>query len=126
MGLSRACALVLGLLALTIQTFTVQTHVHGFGPHAGGVPGATLALADLAPDQLSAVGGNPHDAPPDTSDQTGCPLCQSYVAAGLAILPWIISLIGAAQSFLPIAANPATRDLAPSHFWLSRGPPLAV
>jgi len=124
-GLSRVCALVLGLFALTIQSFAVQTHVHGLGPDAGDLSqGAALPIASITPDQAPAAGGDPGDNHSPSSDQIGCPICQSYVAAGLAILPITISLRDPGRLFLPIAANPSAHLLASTHIWRSRGPPL--
>ena len=82
-------ALLAALLALTIQLFVVQTHIHGDGvwPGISSAPGLS---AD------GAITGRVHhpDKFPIKDDPSNCPLCQEFAHAGgylysvqIAILP---------------------------------------
>jgi hypothetical protein len=108
-GKSPAFALV-ALLAVFLQAFVVQTHVHGPAPIRIGIERPS---ADHP--ELHALAGDEH--------QIACALCQTLASAGAATLPSAASVLasGAASTAAIIAIALAPRAL--SHAWRSRAPP---
>lgn len=123
---------LLALLALAIQSFVVQTHIHI--PQATGraqtVSIVALAQTILASPAADAVQDNqpaPRDRFPITEDPSNCPLCQEVAhsgqfvasAASLASVP-----LSATVSFI-VFAEVAPYVFAASHTWRGRAPPQA-
>jgi len=121
--------ILVGLIALALQSFVVQTHIHI--PHASGslqtvslIALATGAVVDTdSSDQTQA----PRDKYPITEDPSNCPLCQAFAYSG----QFLHSV-----SFLATLPFPVTvrfvvfREIAPalfaaSHNWQVRAPPAA-
>jgi hypothetical protein len=134
-GLKRAGIFVpfaaLAFLAVLVQGFVVQTHIHipqGAGK-AQTVSLITLAAAAFA-DKPHAAGDTcadtPRDKYPINGDPLNCPLCQETVHCG----EYVQS--AAAAATLPPSANihfvvfAETLPLAfrASHFWRGRAPPI--
>ncbi len=128
-SLSRLLMVLVGLVALALQSFVVQTHIHI--PRATGslqtvslIALATGAVVDSDPsDQTQA----PRDKYPITEDPSNCPLCQAFAYSGqfihsvsfLATLPFPVTV-----SFV-IFREIAPARFAASHNWRGRAPPLA-
>ena len=127
-SLRQVTIFLLALMALAIQSFVVQTHIHRqiLAAANGGV------LAAFADNFGSASGRGveqpsaPRDQLPGDGDPTNCPLCQSFAHSGqfvhsgavLAYIPaWLTFHFIVATDVLPAL-------LAVSHSWYSRGPPL--
>ena len=123
-------AMMLGLLALAVQSFIVQTHLHipqatGKAQTVSVVTLAGAAVADKAgvADSKSAA---PRDKYPINEDPSNCPLCQeiahsgqfAHNAAVLAILPRAVAV----NFILFDEALPSFQ--AATHIWLSRAPPI--
>ena len=120
----------LALLALAVQSFVVQTHihipqVHGRAQTVSLITLAATAVADKAPVTADASTPAPHDKYPINEDPSNCPLCQEvahsgqYVtsAAALAALPFSVTV-----NF--VVFNEALPSfLAASHIWQGRAPP---
>jgi len=116
---------ILGLLAVIIQSFVVQTHIHI--PQATGasqsVSVVTLAKVFVAGSSASA----PRDKYPINEDPTNCPLCQEIAHSGqfvqsaavLAYVPVWISIY-----FIPFREALPSRAAA-GHSWQGRAPPRA-
>jgi hypothetical protein len=103
------------LLALLLQVFLVQTHIHPASlPLSLGVERAEASDNDLSGAELSA---------PD-DHQVGCVLCEVLAASGAVALPDASSLVEAesARSEAAILAL-AQAPRAHSHYWRSRAPP---
>lgn len=125
---ARWAMIVLGVLALFIQSFVVQTHIHI--PQATG-KAQTLSLITLAAaavDRLEIDNANgPRDRFPITGDPTNCPLCQEVTHSGqfvgstaaLAALPVTVNV-----SFI-VFADAEPYIFAASHTWRGRAPPQA-
>ena len=129
-SLSQLLMVFIGLVALALQSFVVQTHIHI--PHASGsvqtvslIALATGAVVDSDPS--SGQTPAPRDKYPITEDPSNCPLCQAFAYSG----QFVHSV-----SFLATLPFPVTvrfvifREIAPalfaaSHNWRSRAPPLA-
>ena len=119
-----------GLLAVALQSFVVQTHIHVQQPavraHTVGL--ITLAAAAVADSELaSAQAGAPVDKYPINRDPANCPLCKELTHSGQYV---------SSASVLATLPFPATvnfivfREIAPSRFaashtWRGRAPPLA-
>ena len=113
---------LLGVLAIAIQCFVVQTHVHG---------AANWTAANLQAIAAAEPGDNSRGAPasPLNHDSGGdCYLCQSAVA-GTAVLSSLPTLPSIQLNFIAVGA--AIVRAAPllalrSHTWRSRAPPLPL
>jgi hypothetical protein len=123
---SRILLILLALVALTIQTLVIQSHVHG--PQAASrVQSANLitlgaGLADTKGDQATGARGDKY---PVNDDPSNCPLCQAFGHSGqfvastaiLVSLPYFIAV-----SFVVFRESvPALFALR--HSWQSRAPP---
>jgi hypothetical protein len=118
-----------GLLAVTLQSFVVQTHIHVQQPavHARALGLTTLAAASVANSELAATeAGAPVDKYPINRDPANCPLCKELTHSGVYV---------SNASVLATLPFPATvnfivfREIAPSlfaasHNWRGRAPPL--
>lgn len=113
-------ALIAALLALAIQLFVVQTHIHGDGawPGLSSAPGVSADGANT---------GRVHhpDKFPIRDDPSNCPLCQEFAHSGgylhsvqIAVLPRSAA-IGVA-SFAFEFSEPRQHI---SHPWFGRAPP---
>ena len=110
----RPVAIFLCLLALMIQGYVVQTHVH---------QAAGLQLIDLnTPDSPKA----PQGEDPLGDDSANCPFCQEMMQVGNFILPvapilsppiLVNSDIVTFPEMIPVSGE--------SHSWRGRGPPRA-
>jgi hypothetical protein len=116
----------LGLLALAIQSFVVQTHIHNpaenFVPSLSGITHVASNLATKA--SASNPDTTPHDKFPADDDPKNCPLCQAMAIAGHAILPAVLPL--SLQLYITIDVVvfiDAINVPSVSHNWQSRGPP---
>jgi hypothetical protein len=127
---SRWPIVLLAFLAIFIQSFVVQTHIH-FPKNAGvsqSVSLTTLAkalisgpAAQTADDRATA----PRDKYPINEDPSNCPLCQEVAHSGqfvqsasvLAFVPAWISV-----HFIPFAEALPSLSAA-SHSWQTRAPP---
>jgi hypothetical protein len=121
----RVAAVLLCLLACTLQSFVAQTHVHSrpsqtpdsAGYHAG-------ALSDTASPLSIPDDDYPKHGRRDSS--TSCPLCQIVLHGGAAPAPTFASSLPvlAATSLAPLEQAPAGAVVAVSFSWQGRAPPL--
>jgi hypothetical protein len=98
-------------VALLLQSFAVQTHIHSASDEIGGVfrsAGHTAAPAQSPLDKAA-----------------GCPLCQAIVHAGVFVAPSVplvylpFSWVGVARPVFAVPSEPA----GVVHDWRSRAPP---
>jgi hypothetical protein len=121
---------LIGLLAVTIQSFVVQTHIHVPQMSARAQPAGFLTLiatsagtADLSTTKTSA----PADQYPINRDPANCPLCKLLTHSG----QYVSSVSVLATLPFPVTVNFIVfREIAPSRFaashnWRGRAPPLA-
>ena len=107
-------ALFAALLAVLLQAFVVQTHVHAFGPPAATQQSAAAGAADTA--HVAAA-----------HDQGACVFCETLAGSGRATLTQSAVAITADRAVHDGAARvvqPAAR--AVSHAWRSRAPPIRL
>ena len=124
--LARKAGLGGAILALAIQAFVVQTHVHlhtdqlAFG-RAGNVQVATFESQARS---LRSSEGKSRPIPAD-DDRDHCALCQALAVIGNALAPDAPSLAMPAEiSFVIVLPLDDSFHVATlSHDWLSRGPP---
>jgi len=110
----RVTAILLCLLACTVQSFVAQTHVHARKDVLSGVAGYVV------PDDDSGK----HSG---RSSDTSCPLCQIVLHGGAAPAPAIYvgnltlqaAAIAAADDQVPLGTS-----IAVSFNWQGRAPPL--
>jgi hypothetical protein len=119
-----------GLLAVALQSFVVQTHIHIQQPvvQAQAVRLVTLAAASVAGSEHAATQAKaPVDKYPINRDPANCPLCKELTHSGVFV---------SSASVLATLPFPATvnfivfREIAPSRFaashtWRGRAPPRA-
>lgn len=121
--------IAIGFLALFLQSFVVQTHIHipqGATGKAQTVSLITLAAAAVDRAVPSDAKG-PRDRFPITEDPSNCPICQEVTHSGqfvasaaiLAALP-----VTATFSFI-VFTEAAPYIFAASHTWRGRAPPKA-
>lgn len=127
----RFVVMMLGLLALAVQSFVVQTHIHI--PQAAG-KAQTVSLMTLAAVVVTDKSGMalhgapvaPRDKYPINEDPSNCSLCQEIAHSGqfmhstavLAVLPFAVSV-----NFI-IFAEALPSFFAVSHIWRGRAPPV--
>ena len=119
-----------GLLAVALQSFVVQTHIHipQAVAHAQALKFVTFAAGSVAGSEHTAVGTKaPADKYPLNRDPANCPLCKELTHSGVYV---------SSASVVATLPFPATvkfivfREIAPSRFaashtWRGRAPPLA-
>jgi hypothetical protein len=120
---------LLSVLAVAIQCFFVQTHVHGFGP---SVPGSAAIVSLDVGHELLETHADHHShkkgVPPHRhGGQQNCYLCQTALASA-AILSSSPVLVVLERDFTALApALHRVAETAPrSHNWQSRAPPLQL
>lgn len=110
----RRFAALLALVAVFLNAFVVQTHLHTIAPfHAAAIE----RQADGADDTHATV----------THEQAGCVICQALASGANAPLPDAALALLTARHAETAAVAEATNAPEPAaHFWRSRAPPLAV
>ena len=119
---------LLGLLAVALQSFVVQTHIHVQQPaaHTQALGLITLAAASVN-DSVSSQAGVPTDNYPINRDPANCPLCKELTHSG----QYVSSASVLTTLPFPVTVNLIVfREIAPtlfaaSHTWRGRAPPLA-
>ena len=117
-----------GLLAVTLQSFVVQTHIHIQQPvvrtQAMGL--ITLVAASVSDSVTGQVGAST-DNYPINRDPANCPLCKELTHSG----QYVSSASVLTTLPFPVTVNLIVfREIAPtrfaaSHTWRGRAPPLA-
>lgn len=127
--LSQQIAVLLGIIAILIQGFGVQTHIHPRQPPAhfhiadvvaGSVPVTDLDLTAIAETATALPGQYPTD-----DGTANCPLCQEFAhfgqfihgSAALAGLPFLVAVS------VVVFAEIGVSLFAVSHIWRGRAPP---
>jgi hypothetical protein len=105
------------LFAFTLQTYVIQTHIHGAAP---------TGIAKLALDKSAAREQRP-DKLPTGNDPANCPICQEILHTGFFVTPSaaVLPLPAVAVSIAPTVIDIKAAVEAHSHSWKSRAPPLA-
>jgi len=127
---SRISFLLLALLALTIQSLVVQTHIHI--PQTAGLP-QTVSVTTLAQSLVSSAAvqtaddraNAPRDKYPINEDPSNCPLCQEIAHSGQFVHS--VAALAAVPAFVSVhfvVFSEALPSLfAVSHSWRGRAPP---
>ena len=101
------------LLALVVQGFATQTHLH---------------WQKISPDSFAAAANHlpGHDKNPLNEDPANCPICEQIIHAGQFVAPAWLSpfLLVLAISTIEIVNVALPGFDAVSHSWRGRGPPL--
>lgn len=115
---ARTLFTLAALLAVFLQAFAVQTHVHAYGF-------ASAPVVAQASDNGEASDDTAHASL--AHEQTLCVICQALASSGRALVPEVpaIALVASATSQLAaIEIRDAPRAIA--HAWQSRAPPTAL
>ena len=129
-GLPHLFVAMFGFLAVALQSFVVQTHIHVQTPayRTQAVSLITLAATSFAGFENDAgQSGLPADNYPVNRDPANCPLCKELTHSGqyvssasvLATLPFAVSVN------VIVFREIAPSLFAASHTWRGRAPPLA-
>jgi hypothetical protein len=114
---ARAAFTLAALLAVFLQAFVVQTHIHTSGLLA---PPAYEQTVDTASEHIAHV-----TIAPD--HQQGCIICQALTTNASAALPGAASVAIATNASYETAALQIRRaPRALTHSWQSRAPPIAA
>lgn len=108
----RTATVFAALLAVFLQAFVVQTHIHA-APFAPIKVGVERSLDTSGETHVSI--GSEH--------QRFCVVCQTLAAAGAAMLPSAASPIAADTDDAEAVAAIARAPRAHTHSWRSRAPP---
>ncbi len=112
---SRAVVTLVALIAIALQAFIVQTHVHAFA-----APVAIAAQADQASADHTEHASNVHA-------QAACVICMTLAASGRATLATSTALPAEHVATFEVATFVLPRaPPAISHAWQSRAPPIAL
>jgi hypothetical protein len=114
----RAAFTLAALLAVFLQAFVVQTHIHTSGLLT------QPAYERVADDSASGDGAHATAA---LDHQQGCVICQALAANGGAALPdaaFVAATTNAAYETAALEIRRAPR--AVTHSWQSRAPPIAA
>jgi hypothetical protein len=108
----RRLVTLFALLALFLQSFAVQTHIHQLAP----IPAVTQAAHAPAPSPLKSQ---------DPIDQANCRLCQELAHSSVFVGPAATSLSLGLLLVAVVFLNPlaAVVIAAPRFSWQSRAPP---
>ena len=130
-SLPRWLLLSFCLLAMAVQSFIVQTHIHAPGAVAPRAvisessAAATLVAVALPAESVPAPVPGPPPIPID--EDQNCPLCQQFHGAGQFFAP--SAALFALPSFANVRIVPldiaAVPEHQPSHNWRGRAPPQA-
>ena len=134
--MSHWLVMMLGLLALAVQSFVVQTHIHipqsaGRSQSVSLITLAAAAVADRVVAERTGVVSDlsapaiPRDKYPINEDPSNCPLCQEISHSGqfvqsaafVAALPFSINV-----HFI-VFDEALPSFFAVSHIWQGRAPP---
>jgi hypothetical protein len=123
---------VLAFLAITLQSFVVQTHIHipqgaGKAQTVSLITLAGAAFAERTHQAGDVCADAPRDKYPVNGDPLNCPLCQEAAHCGAYVQS------AAAASILPptvnfrfvVFAEALSPSFRGSHFWRGRAPPTA-
>ena len=117
-----------GLLALAVQSFVVQTHIHRLILN----PAASIHVAldsdknlPVAQKSGGSAPSGPTDRYPLDGDPANCPICQEIAHAGAVLHSTTIAVALAISSSTPRTFVPESDCFtsAVSHAWRSRAPP---
>ena len=115
-GLRRLAAFA-ALLAIVLQTFVIQTHVHGAGLGVR-IDHSTLTLGGVGAGQVVVTAEKADD---------DCALCQALATGGRALLTEKAALAAHFGRVVQGADFAIARvSVRPGHSWQSRAPPIAL
>lgn len=123
-SLDRIPAL-LALLAIVIQCFVVQSHIHA--PLGAAFAPAASGITQPGTDSDEGSANLPRGKFPGGDDPSNCRLCQELVHAGRFVTPVVALLVAplVITLWLLVLSKASPAPLMGSHTWRSRAPPQA-
>jgi hypothetical protein len=116
---------LLGLLALTMQSMVVQTHVHYSAVSSGAKAGILSILSQDGAPIAAAGNSKPAGKSDSNSDQSNCPLCQAFANSSQfthSVVLFSAPLLTGQAIYL--AVHEAVPSFAAvNHSWYGRAPP---
>lgn len=111
-------AVFAALLAVFLQAFAIQTHVHAFGVAGPSAYAQAAGEAALSSDAVHVTAAD---------HQTICAVCEAFANSGRAALPEAPVIAAQTNAAYETAALEIRRvPRALTHSWQSRAPPIAV
>ena len=119
---ARHIVVLFTFVAIAIQSFVVQTHIHRAGEQS--------IISFLSFDQATKAaptGKRPVDKFPDSDDPSNCPICQEFHASGAFVAPTaaVLALPFYIHLSLIVFREPTVAIRVLSHSWQDRAPPEA-
>lgn len=111
----RQAFTLVALLAVFLQAFVIQTHVH--------TPVAPLPASYSQPANDGVHSEASHAVASNAHHQLVCALCQVLATAGAAVLPSAAVMLHTAQTNAEAIIALALAPRVHSHSWRSRAPP---
>ncbi|MDZ4690560.1 hypothetical protein [Terricaulis sp.] len=112
--MARGVFTLAALLAVFLQAFVIEPHVHSANPMAAAIA-------------ASSVHQERHQQASLSHEQTACLVCQALAANGGALLQANATVT--APAFFAATATPRVLHVAPravAHSWRSRAPPIEL
>ena len=120
---------LLALLAVALQSFVVQTHIH-IGQGSGGIQTMSIAtaarhIAAVDPVAAASQAATPRDKYPINEDPSNCPLCQEFAHSGPFVQSTavLIALAPCVTVAFILFSEALPSFFAVSHNWRGRAPP---
>lgn len=101
---ARLVIALVALFSLAVQSYLVQTHIHG--------ESGTEITAPV-------TAGFGHSTPADKDNPDNCPICQAFTLAGAFLAPTLV-VLATALAYVELAPNHAAEGIDLSLFRLSR------
>jgi hypothetical protein len=127
MALWRRVLVALTVVAVGLQSYAVQTHMHLLATAEAGVPyhdGKAPNWASRADIQRIGVPAKQNNNAPG-DDSSNCPLCQEFFVAGNYVAPAAIAVLPPTLNVAPVVLETPAVSYASvnSHIWQGRAPP---
>ena len=126
---ARVAMGLLALLAVALQSFVVQTHIH-MRQGSGGIQTMSIVtaarhIAEAAPVAEASQAATPRDKYPINEDPSNCPLCQEIAHSGPFVhsAAALIALPSSVAVHFILFSEALPSFFAVSHGWKSRAPP---
>jgi hypothetical protein len=113
LSLARRLVVLVAAFAFVLQSYVVQTHIHGLLARVGGAVGVTTQHAPGA------------EKSPFDHGSADCPLCQAVIHAGAFVAPAapLLHLPFTWTNAAAVVFTAVATSAASAHDWQSRAPP---
>ena len=128
---ARVAMGLIALLAVALQSFVVQTHIHmgqGSGVQTMSIVTAARHIAAVAPVAEASQAATPRDKYPINEDPSNCPLCQEIAHSGPFVqsAAVLVALPSSVTVRFILFSQALPSFFAVSHSWRGRAPPFPL